>query len=76
MVTCLDIQNAAAAALLVLTTLAAKRAADVARYDDVIIARMKVDTTSAAQGGQLLVSLSNLSEVGIPLVSKCVNVIA
>ena len=61
----LDAPHCGALAILVLAAVAAKRPADVALYDDVIIGRMRADETAAAQGGQVLVTLSALSEVGV-----------
>ena len=50
-------------AIMVLAEVANTQGVEVAKYDDVIIKSMRTDSTRASQGGQVLVTLSNLSKV-------------
>ena len=46
-----------------LGSLAEKRPQDIVQYDDIIIKHMLMDSTAAAQGGNLLVQLASVSDV-------------
>ena len=55
--------NTGAIGMMSLATLAESRPNDIAQHDDAVINIMMRDSTAAAQGGQVLVQLANVSDV-------------
>ena len=67
----ISMQNANHMAIMVLVALSKTEAEEIAKYDDDVIKQMRKDGTFAAQGGQLLVALSDLSQVNPMIKQDC-----
>ena len=67
----ISMQNANHMAIMVLVALSKTEAEEIAKYDDDVIKQMRKDGTFAAQGGQLLVSLADLSQVNPLTMHNC-----